>query len=93
MPAAGSICTCRCARTRTDPIEPGDAFSTAVFHALTFAEEESLLSELRVWNRLRAERGYHAIAAPVEDGGLGLSREHDRAYARLETRVRDARAP
>ena len=73
---------------RKDPdrsIEPGDPFGTAVFHALTFAEEESLLSELRVWNRLRAERGYHAIAAPVEDGGLGLSREHDRAYARLES--------
>ena len=66
-------------------IEPGDPFSTAVFHALTFAEEESLLSELRTWNRMRAERGYHAIAAPMDDGGLGLSREYDRAYARLES--------
>jgi alkylation response protein AidB-like acyl-CoA dehydrogenase len=66
-------------------IEPGDPFSTAVFHSLTFAEEETLLGRLRAWNQQRAERGYHAIAWPVEDGGLGLSREFSRAFARLES--------
>ena len=58
-------------------IEPGDPFSTAVFHALTFAEEESLLSELRTWNRMRAERGYHAIAGT-----------NGRRRARAQPRVR-----
>ena len=65
-------------------IEVGDPFNTAVFHSLTFAEETALLGELRAWNQQRATRGYHAVTWPVEDGGLGLDREHGRAFARLE---------
>ena len=65
-------------------IEVGDPFSTAVFHSLTFAEEAALLGELRAWNQQRATCGYHAVTWPVEDGGLGLDREHGRAFARLE---------
>ena len=65
-------------------IEVGDPFNTAVFHSLTFAEEAALLGELRAWNQQRATRGYHAVTWPVEDGGLGLDREHGRAFARLE---------
>src|SRR3954447_5681268 len=63
---------------------PGDPFNVAVFHALTFGEEQALLAELRAWNQRKAERGYHAITWPVEDRGLGLTREHARLFGRLE---------
>ena len=63
---------------------PGDPFSAAVFHSLTFAEEQSLLMDLRAWNRQRANHGYHAITWPVEYGGLGLTQDHARAFASLE---------
>ena len=53
-------------------LEPGDPFSTAVFHALGFDEEKALLAEVRSWQQLKAERGYHAIGWPTEVGGLGL---------------------
>jgi alkylation response protein AidB-like acyl-CoA dehydrogenase len=66
-------------------IERGDPFGTAVFHALSFAEEEAVLQALRRWNQQRAERGYHAITSPVEHGGLGLGREYGRAFARIES--------
>src|SRR5437764_14114969 len=67
-----------------DTITPGDPFNVAVFHALTFREEQALLAELRAWNQRKAERGYHAITWPVEDGGLGLTREYARLFGRLE---------
>ncbi len=59
-------------------------FSVSVFHALTTAEEQSLLDRLMAWNQLKATRGYHAVNWPTEFGGLGLSAAHARAYARLE---------
>jgi alkylation response protein AidB-like acyl-CoA dehydrogenase len=59
-------------------------FDVAVFHALTFDEERALLDRMIDWQHRKAERGYHAIAWPVEYGGLGLSRSHARAYGRLE---------
>jgi alkylation response protein AidB-like acyl-CoA dehydrogenase len=65
-------------------------FNVAVFHALSFEEERSLLEELKGWNQLKATKGYHAIAWPEEYGGLGLSRAHARAFQRLE---RDYRTP
>ena len=63
-PADGSTSTCRCARRPAAAIEPGDPFSTAVFHSLTFAEEESLLGELRAWNQRagRARLPRHHVA-------------------------------
>src|SRR4051794_3980648 len=67
-----------------ESLEPGDPFNVAVFHALTFTEEQALLDELRRWNQRKAERGYHAIMWPVDLGGLGLGREHARAFGRLE---------
>ena len=80
MPAAGSTCTCRCARSPDRSIEPGDPFSTAVFHALTFAEEASLLGELRAWNRApgRARLPRHRRA-----GGGRRPRPRPRARPRL----------
>ncbi len=62
----------------------GESFSVAVFHALGTEQEQHLLDELVSWNQLKAEVGYHAITWPSEYGGLGLSKEHARAYARLE---------
>ena len=59
-------------------------FSVSVFHALTFEEEQSLLDDLREWSLRKAERGYHAITIPIEHGGLGLTRDHARAFSRLE---------
>jgi alkylation response protein AidB-like acyl-CoA dehydrogenase len=59
-------------------------FDVAVFHALGFEEEQELIDGIREWLGRKAERGYHAVAWPVEHGGLGLSRKHARAYGRLE---------
>ena len=59
-------------------------FSVAVFHALGADEERGLLDRAMAWTQLKAERGYHAIGAPVAYGGLGYPREYARAFARLE---------
>ncbi len=60
-------------------------FSVAVFHALSFAEEQSLLNDITSWHRKKAERGYHSITGSPEYGGLGLSKEYARAFAKLES--------
>ena len=60
------------------------SFSVAVFHALSFEEERSLLADAQRWQMLKATRGYHAITAPPTVGGLGLTKEHARAFAELE---------
>ena len=44
----------------------------------------TLLERAKAWTQRKAERGYHAIAAPVEDGGLGYPRRYASAFARLE---------
>ena len=59
-------------------------FDVAVFHNLSFDEEDALIGRLVDWLQLKATRGYHAVAWPVEHGGLGLSRRHARAFGRLE---------
>ena len=59
-------------------------FSVAVFHALSFEDERSLLGDAQRWRRLKATRGYHAITGSPEVGGLGLTKEHARAFAELE---------
>ncbi len=59
-------------------------FSVAVFHALDFDEERQLLEDAKRWQQLKAGAGYHAIAGSPEFGGLGLSKEHARAFASLE---------
>ena len=56
----------------------------SVFHNLSADHERRLLAEIQRWNRLKAERGYHAITWPTEVGGLGLSKEHGRAFGKLE---------
>ena len=60
-------------------------FSVAVFHALSFEQERDLLGEISAWHRQKAERGYHAITWPSEFGGLGLEKEHARAFSKLES--------
>jgi alkylation response protein AidB-like acyl-CoA dehydrogenase len=59
-------------------------FSVSVFHALSYDEEKAVLDRLRAWHQRKSTRGYHAITARPEIGGLGLSREHAAAFARLE---------
>ncbi len=65
-------------------LEPGDPFSVAVFHNLSHADEHALLQDLRRWQLKKAEKGYHAITWPAEYGGLGLTKEHARAFAQLQ---------
>ena len=60
-------------------------FSVAVFHALSFEQERGLLGEITAWHRQKAERGYHAITWPTEFGGLGLGKEHARAFSKIES--------
>ncbi|NDF30904.1 MAG: acyl-CoA dehydrogenase, partial [Acidimicrobiia bacterium] len=60
-------------------------FSVSVFHSLTFEEEKALLERGKAWIQKKAERGYHAITAPVEYGGLGYPREYSRAFSKLES--------
>lgn len=60
-------------------------FSVSVFHSLSFADEQALLNKAKAWTQAKAEHGYHAITQPVEYGGLGLTREHSRAFAKLES--------
>ena len=59
-------------------------FSVAVFHALGFEGERALLADAQRWHRLKATQGYHAITESPEVGGLGLGKEHARAFAALE---------
>lgn len=60
-------------------------FSVSVFHSLTFEEEQALLHRGMAWIQKKAERGYHAITAPAEYGGLGLPRAYSRAFSKLES--------
>jgi alkylation response protein AidB-like acyl-CoA dehydrogenase len=55
-----------------------------VFHSLAPEEERALLERAQRWTQLKAERGYHAVSAPAEFGGLGLPVEYARAFADLE---------
>lgn len=64
--------------------QPGDDLRVAVFHALSFDDEKAVLDALASWHQKKAERGYHAILWPAELGGLGLSKEHSRAFNALE---------
>ena len=56
----------------------------SVFHNLTAEQERRLLDEIKTWNAAKAEHGYHAITWPTEYGGLGLTKEHGRAFGKLE---------
>ncbi len=60
-------------------------FSVAVFHALDRDEEWTLLQRLMAWQQLKATRGYHAVTARPEIGGLGLGKEHAYAFSALES--------
>ena len=64
--------------------QPGDELALAIFHNLSHEEEQCVLDELSTWHQKKAERGYHAISWPTEFGGLGLTKEHQRAFNRLE---------
>ncbi|MGI9577832.1 MAG: acyl-CoA dehydrogenase family protein, partial [Microthrixaceae bacterium] len=65
-----------------------DGFSVAVFHDLDFQSERALLDDAQRWQRRKATEGFHAITEPTEFGGLGLSKSHAQAFARLEAGYR-----
>ena len=78
--------TRRAAATRDDEVKAGGGeFSVSVFHSLSFDDERALLDRIKSWTTLKATRGYHAITAPEEFGGLGLDRRFAKAYATLES--------
>ena len=59
-------------------------FDVSVFSDMSFEEEQAHIQRIAAWIQTKATRGYHAVAWPVEYGGLGLSRAHSRALGRLE---------
>jgi len=69
------------------PVAWGEGeFSVAVFHALGVDDERALVRRAQDWTALKAQAGYHAVAAPVAHGGLGYPREYAQEFARLERR-------
>ena len=59
-------------------------FDVSVFSDMSFEDERDHISRIAEWIQTKATRGYHAVDWPVEYGGLGLSRSHARALARVE---------
>ncbi len=59
-------------------------FDVSVFSDMSFEDERAHIGRIAAWIQQKATRGYHAVAWPVEYGGLGLSRAHSRALARVE---------
>ena len=60
-------------------------FSVSVFHNKTFEEEQAEILEASAWTQKKAEVGYHKITWEPEYGGMGLSKDHMKAFHRLET--------
>lgn len=59
-------------------------FSVSVFHNLTFDEERATIDEAAAWTQKKAEVGYHKITWEPEFGGLGLTKDHEKVFGRLE---------
>jgi alkylation response protein AidB-like acyl-CoA dehydrogenase len=73
-------------RRETSSVWGEGDFDASVFHNLSHAEEGALIGRAAAWQQTKAERGYHAIAWPEDYGGLGLTKGHERAFAREESR-------
>jgi len=56
----------------------------AVLQNLRPDEERAHLEALKAWQRCKADAGYASISWPAEYGGLGLPREYEREFTRLE---------
>ncbi len=63
-------------------------FNVAVFHDLSFEEEQAVLADAQRWHRLKATEGFHAITGDPAFGGLGLGKEYARAFGALERNYR-----
>ena len=59
-------------------------FDVSVFSDMSFEDERDHILRIAKWIQTKATRGYHAVAWPVEYGGLGLSRAHARALGHVE---------
>ncbi len=64
----------------------------AVFHNLSFEEEQALIGESRAWQQKKCDAGYGSITWPVEYGGAGLSKAHEQGFAALERQFATPRA-
>ena len=60
-------------------------FSVAVFHNLSFEEEKAIITDAMKWTQRKAEVGYHKITWEPEFGGMGLTKEHEKAFLKLES--------
>jgi alkylation response protein AidB-like acyl-CoA dehydrogenase len=59
--------------------------STAIFHALSFADEQALVQRACDWQRIKYDAGYGAITWPERFGGAGLTPAHARAFRKEES--------
>ena len=60
-------------------------FSVSVFHNLSFEEEKAIIDNAMAWTQKKAEVGYHKITWEPEFGGMGLTKEHEKAFLKLES--------
>jgi alkylation response protein AidB-like acyl-CoA dehydrogenase len=61
------------------------SFDVTVFHDVDPEEELRLLADHVAWHHEKLAAGFGAIAWPVEQGGAGLTRAHERAFVMLES--------
>ncbi len=59
-------------------------FDVTVFHDEAPEEELKLLDEYVAWHHEKLAAGFGAIAWPIEYGGAGLTRAHERVFVMLE---------
>jgi alkylation response protein AidB-like acyl-CoA dehydrogenase len=52
----------------------------SVFHDVDAAEERAVLDRLVRWHQLKLDAGFALLDWPVEDGGAGLTTEHEEAF-------------
>jgi alkylation response protein AidB-like acyl-CoA dehydrogenase len=60
----------------------------ALFPDLSPEEEQAELAAARAWRQCRFDAGFGWLTGPLEYGGAGLSKAHERAYTRLERQYR-----
>jgi alkylation response protein AidB-like acyl-CoA dehydrogenase len=69
----------------TSDVEWGvGTFDVTVFHDRDLDDEIRYLSEFVAWIKQRSAAGFWGITWPVQCGGQGLTKAHERAYIELE---------
>jgi alkylation response protein AidB-like acyl-CoA dehydrogenase len=75
---------------RHAPAAAGEATveRAALFPDLSPKEEQAELVAAQAWRQVRFDAGFGWLGGPIEYGGAGLGRAHERAYLRLERQYR-----